>query len=169
MDTFIEKIVHKQKDIIDYLKILAIFIGGLTVIMASFYFLGQAFLCTIVIILAGYGGWFLITSTNTEFEYSFTNNFMDVDKIIAQRKRKRVVSLDIKDFDVFAKATDENIAKYNSNNSFKKVYVSTNKKNDELYFVVYKDKETGKAMLFFEPDDRMIEVIKKYIPQKVAL
>lgn len=40
-----------------------------------------------------YGGYILITNMSVEYEYIVTNGEMDIDKIIAKRRRKRLITV----------------------------------------------------------------------------
>lgn len=55
------------------------------------------------LILCGaiYGAYWLISGMSIEYEYILTNGEIDVDKIIAQRKRKRLVTVSAKTFEAF--------------------------------------------------------------------
>ena len=51
-----------------------------------------------LVVIAGsiYGIYWIASSRDLEFEYSVTNGDLTVDKIIHKRKRKRVVSFDVR-------------------------------------------------------------------------
>ena len=96
MDTFIEQIVPKKKDGKEWAIIVAVIVGLLVVFLALFLFSGYPFvlmLMPFLLVGAGYGGWYLLTTQNKEFEYCVTNGDIDIDCIIARRRRKRLVSV----------------------------------------------------------------------------
>ena len=102
MDTFMEKIVAKKqtpKDmltkagIIIAIPVVYILIMNIPVISQ---FLSGLWLFLIAALI--YGGYHLIRSRNIEYEYIVTNGDLDIDKIIARRKRKRIFSANCKDF-----------------------------------------------------------------------
>ena len=55
---------------------------------------------------AGYGTYFYVQNTDVEYEYTFTNGELDIDKIIAKKRRKSLVSVDISKFADFGKYED---------------------------------------------------------------
>ena len=91
MDTFVEQIIVKKKGP----KEIAIITGTilLVVILVFVLFLFLNYFSLVIDMLLIYGAWWLITGQNVEYEYSVTNGDIDIDQIIAQRKRKRVVSV----------------------------------------------------------------------------
>ena len=88
MDTFFEQIVRKKKTQAEWL-----IMGGTVVVAAVVLFailnvpilMQIPFISTLLIIGVGYGGWWLITSQNMEFEYCVTNGDIDIDLIIFKR------------------------------------------------------------------------------------
>lgn len=89
-----------------YDYILYIF-GSLFVALAIVLFLGISPISTILLIVLGYLVYYLISLRKIEYEYAFTNGELDIDKIIAQRKRKRVFSASCRDFEAFGKLDSE--------------------------------------------------------------
>ena len=65
-----------------------------------------AMLGLILAAAAGYGTYFAVQGSYVEYEYTFTNGELDVDKIVAKKKRTAMVSTDIKKFTAFGKYTD---------------------------------------------------------------
>ncbi len=109
MDIFIERIVERKKTIFDYMIIFSIFFGSLFVALAIVLFLGISPISTILLIVLGYLVYYLISLRKIEYEYAFTNGELDIDKIIAQRKRKRVFSASCRDFEAFGKLDSEKL------------------------------------------------------------
>ncbi|HEX3030256.1 MAG TPA: hypothetical protein VHT34_13385, partial [Clostridia bacterium] len=50
-----------------------------------------------------YVAYYLATSKNIEYEYIYTNGELDIDRIIAQKRRRRMFSTSCKNFDIVAK------------------------------------------------------------------
>lgn len=165
MDVFIEKIVQKQKDAKDIASIFGIWLLALIVS----YFAVVLIPAFGIMVAAGviYGAWYLATSLNLEFEYILTNGEMDVDKIIARRKRKRLFSVKGKDFEIFAPYTESYKNDYNSQAIKKKFYALSSLASPDAYFAIFEHKEFGKTLLVFEPDDRMISSFKAINPRRV--
>lgn len=163
MDIFIEKIVQKRKDTKDYLIIVGIvFLALVLMLLVLNYIPGMTFIFIIVI---GYLGYLLITSRNIEYEYAVTNGDLDIDKIIAQRKRKRVFSANCRVFEIVAKLNSSHFSDHYK--SYKNQLNCTSSLNNEnVYFAVlnYNKQQT---VLYFEPSEKMLKNFKTFIPRKV--
>ncbi|HHW00149.1 MAG TPA: hypothetical protein GXX36_11405 [Clostridiaceae bacterium] len=166
---FIEKLITKKKDAKDYLFTLAICFAGAIVILAS-PFLSQLvpFLGSIWLLIAAgviYGIYRFITSRNIEYEYIVTDGDLDIDMIIAQRKRKRIFSANCKEFDVVApyksQSHDSRLA-----NATKQIKAVSSMESKGVYFITlnYNGERTA---VFFEPDERILKAFKTFIPRKV--
>jgi hypothetical protein len=113
----------------------------------------------------GYLAYNFIKGRSIEYEYTVTNGDLDIDMIIAKKKRKRIFSANCKDFEVLAKLTsgqyDQNIKSIK-----KRIEAISSMDSTDIYFAtLVRDGE--KTLVFFEPHAKMIESFKKYIPRKV--
>ena len=167
MDSFIEKIVHKKKTpkdrIMSFGIILATFIVALAILLILTEFIAQfAFLLSIGAIFLGFR---FQSRSNVEFEYLVTNGSLDIDKIISQRKRVRIFSADCKEFDAVGRVKSKNYGPHVTNGA-EQLFAGTDMESESLYFVSlsYKSKKT---VLFFEPDQRMLDSFRRYIPSKI--
>lgn len=165
MDTFIEKIVARKKTSKDMMFNIGIILAGLILFFAlqMVPFLSSFFLLILVGVI--YGAYQLIKSRNIEFEYVVTNGDLDIDKIIAQRKRKRIFSASCKEFDIVAKVKSSHYGHHveTIKNRFEAV---SSMDSDNVFFATlnYKGEKT---VVFFEPDERMLNNFKTFIPRKI--
>lgn len=163
MDVFLEKIVQKRKDAKDYLIIIAVVVVSAILILLSLNYLYGMSLFFIAAIC--YAAYLVITSRNIEYEYAVTNGDLDIDKIIAQRKRKRIFSANCKNFEIVAKVKSSHFSDHYK--TFKNQLNCTGSmNNDDVYFIVlnYNNEQT---VVYFEPNEKMLENFKIYIPRKV--
>lgn len=165
MDIFMEKIVKRKKNIKDYLITAAVVIGAFILMqvviivdilrpMSLFFFVGIIYI-----------GYLLITTRNIEFEYAVTNGDLDIDKIIAQRKRKRIFSANCKNFEVVARVKSSHFTPQYK--SFKNhVDCASSRDGDDVYFIAlnYKNDQT---IVYFEPTEKMLQNFRTFIPRKV--
>lgn len=165
MDVFIEKIVQKKKDLKDIALSVLIWIAAVII-----SFIAIMFLSSFGVLIAGgamYGAWYLTTSFSLEFEYILTNGEIDVDKIIARRKRKRIITVNSRQFEIFAPYIQKYQNEYNSQTIKEKIYALSSIDSPDAYFAIFDHKETGKTLLVFEPDERMINNFKTLNPRRV--
>ena len=167
MDIFIEKLVDRKKDGKDILIITGvIFLTVLLsfIVLVNFMYLNM--FGPLIIAALIWACYIVVSSRSVEFEYSLTNNELDVDKIISRRKRKRVVTVDARKIEIFAPVLRERFARDTGN--IKKTYRCDGNRNpDGTYFVVFFEKDGGKSALIFEPNEKMIDGFRRYNPSKV--
>jgi len=175
MDMFIEKLVTRQRQGKDYA--IAAFAVFLTLLLSliSFVLIGGlaalAFLVPFLPLIIG-GFFFLcyriISRQNIEFEYSLTNNELDVDKIFARRKRKRIVTVNARNFDIFAPTSNFQFNQEKGSPALANTYdCSSSSKDANTYFIIFFGVDGRKSMLIFEPNQKMIDGFKRYAPNKV--
>lgn len=165
MDSFKEQIVKKEQTSRDSGMKMAFIIG--TVVLASAallagmvftFMLPVGFVAAVIII---FGGYRLIQSLDLEYEYIFTNGDLDVDKVIAAKSRKNLVTVKIGD------ATD--IGEFTGEDSGSRTVVMASACNSDMkdYFLDFKHSEYGDTRVIFTPDNEMLMTIKSYLPRQI--
>ncbi|MDD2392660.1 MAG: hypothetical protein PHN99_02285 [Eubacteriales bacterium] len=171
-NTFMEKIVRKKKDSKDYLMISGLILLYIVLILLILQFIPQILI--LIIFAGGWGLWWMIGSTNKEYEYSVTDHFIDIDCIIAQRKRVRVFAGNAKEFEMCARVNSDLFRDFSKGNR-KVLDLAPADDPARNYFIVTKNnakkaKTKGETvMVIFEPDERMIPSLKKFNPSKIKI
>ncbi len=170
MEIFIEEMVRKTKTSRDYLLM-----GGIVALAAVLVFIMvgvlmpmfSAFGSIIFLLAAGviYGAYYLIVSSNLEYEYSLVNTEIDIDKIMNKTRRKRITTASIRGLEAFGTKNSPDYNRYLTNSVVSKIYACSDKNADDVFFMVYNQGEK-KNMLIFNPSERIIEQIAKRNPQK---
>jgi len=163
MDMFIEKIVKKRKGIVDILLILLIVAAVIILSYLSLLFVPQ--FAMILMIAFFYLAYILISKLNIEYEYALTNGDLDIDMIISQKKRKRLLSVNCKDFDMVAKVNSSQYTRDIKECKNIKNFTSRNKNADVWFISMRKDGQA--TVILFEPLEKMIDNFIVYIPRKV--
>lgn len=162
MDSYCEQLVAKTRTAGDTAKIvMSIVISLLFAAICVFFMLvtGAAALLILAVVSIGVGVWFA-GEMGIEYEYMITNDEMDVDKIIGKRKRKRMITVDlrrvtdfepipcdIEDFDVIVQA-------------------STGLEKDAFcMFVEHSD--YGKVKIVFNPNRKIRDAIAQMVPKQL--
>lgn len=173
MDTFFEQIVVKKKTAADYALIALIIFAALAVSMLIFFFLIPLIgvLATVLMMGALYGAWWLITNRSVEFEYCVTSGDiitgdMDIDMIVARRKRKRIVSV--------AGSKIESLIPYRAaefaGRRFDRTVMAAPSLNEEgLWAFTYHSKKKGHTLVIFKPNDRVLKEFVATLPKLVQL
>ena len=165
MDSFCEQILRKKKGPLDWAIIVGTILLALAAMVASVYL--SAYISGLfVIILAGiaYGAWWLITSLNVEYEYCVTNGDIDVDQIVAQRKRKRLVSVPGRKVEFLLPYDPAAGGKYD-----RRVLVAASEKEEGLWCFAYHSKKNGHTFVVFQPDERVLRSLYEGLPKLVQM
>lgn len=162
MDNFYEQLVTTYKTI--HYKSIS-FIMYLDVILAVIMSLTFNLIPALVL-LAGFAGiYFYRRNLYIEYEYDFTNGEMDVDRIIQMKKRKRVLTFNIKDIELLAPEDSDEI-KYFSGKPDKIMTCYPPTSRETVYIAMI----TGgkeRLQLRFVPDKELLELCFKYNPRAV--
>ena len=171
MDLFVEQIIKRKRNGADYVKIALCVIAVFIVLMAMPLamripvFGSIAFLVCAGLIYLIYN---VIISINLEYEYCFTNGALDVDKIIAARRRKRLTELNAREIEFMGTTQNHAFRGYMDNREIKKVYACSALGDEGVFFVIY-SREGKKYMLLFNPNDEIKDGFRRLNPQKVYL
>lgn len=168
MDNFAEQLVKKHQTGSERTKKFLIMFGGsmLTFVLAaiSVVLLGNGLIPFIGLLLAagaGYGTFTLLQNMYVEYEYTFTNGELDIDKIIAKKKRKELVSLSVGKFTAFGKYEED---APEETEDMTVIFASSNIASEEYYADLRHD-QYGNTRLVFCPDEKMLENINKSLPR----
>ena len=169
MDNFAEQLVKKNETNADKTRrVTMLTVGILFSAALLFLTIFQArspllvFLGFALAAAAGYGTYYFVQNTYVEYEYTFTNGELDVDKIIAKKKRRGMLSTSIRQFTDFGKY-EEGMEESDDMT----VIMATDNIASHEYYADFTDETVGSARLIFVPDERMLENIKKFLPAKL--
>lgn len=168
MDTFIEQIVPMRKTTGQMFLQMFYWFAAVIISVVIFFVMGIIPSIGIFGFVAMGGAFYLAfrlsSNLNIEYEYSVTNEFFDLDKITARRKRKRILSIKIKDFEsfgIFDAARQEH-------RNYDKRIIAGNVGGEGVYYGSLRVKDMGHVLLVMEPEERVLNALKKYLPSQVA-
>lgn len=104
MDTYSEQLVTRASTGADKAKKILISVGS--ILIATLLMWLSIVFAAYTLILLVFGvlglGVYLVSNMDVEYEYIITNDEMDIDKIIGRRKRKRLITIDLRSAEDFA-------------------------------------------------------------------
>ena len=166
MDNFAEQLVKKNLTASEKTKNTAITVAGITgtiiLILFGLLAIGRPVLSVIGFLLAVGAGYFTfnnIQSSYIEYEYTFTNGELDIDKIIAKKKRKALISIEVNKFTDFGKYND-NIEEPDNMT----VVMSSDNIASHEYYADFQHDDYGLTRLVFAPNEKILDNIKRYLP-----
>lgn len=168
MDNFAEHLIKKELTGGDKAKRMIILVGGIVIAVMLVFFsvlmLGQGLLPFVGLALAavtGYGTYFIVTNMYVEYEYTFTNGELDIDKIIARKKRREMLSVSVGKFREFGRY-DDSVPEETDDMTV--VFATSNIASEEWY-ADFDHEAYGSTRLVFCPNENMIENMKKNLPR----
>lgn len=167
-DVFIEYLVKRKSTPQTTLAKAGIIAAVILVSLACITFSGflGPFSTFGLLIAAGavYGGYYLLTSMNLEYEYAVTNGDLDIDKIVAQRKRRRIVSVNCRQVEAFGRYN----ADEHANKGYQtKIMACDSPNSQELWYCVIRLKEKGQTLVVFNASEKMLSGIKPFLPRPI--
>lgn len=166
-DVFLEQLVKKKNTGMDIFKKVLIMLAGILLCLVALNFVFSQFFGPIALLVAVgaiYFAWFFITALNLEFEYIYTNGEIDVDKIMAKRKRKRLTTVKISAFEEFDKF---NMERFRSQQYDVTLNASSSMSDPDTRYAVYHNRDNKKCILIFNPDDRLLPEIEKIYRRRI--
>lgn len=169
MDNFSEQLVTRKETKSDKVSRIGTLITGslftLCLVLLGLLQLSQPVITLMFLLLAAAGGYMtylLVQGRYVEYEYTFTNGELDIDKIIAQKKRKELLTVEVRNFSDFGKYSFD----MEETEDMTVVYATDNIISNE-YYADFEHKEYGRTRLIFVPDEKMLDNIKKFLPAKL--
>lgn len=169
-DVFIERMVKKKFEGKDALVLVGIVVGIALCILIALYvglvLIRFPALGLLAAVGAGYGGYKLMSMRLLEYEYSLTNGYITVDKIMNRSSRKRLTSFECsscEEIGEYAKSVERLRSRTFDNRVFAAEYADFR----NSWYMVVNGTKTGRTLVVFDPDEDLQEAIKKFIPRSL--
>ena len=164
-DVFVEQLVkHKLRPKNILIKVLAIVVAVIITLTIWLIVPTYSYIIFTAAVLLAY---VVFRSQDYEFEYIFTNGDLDVDRIVSQRRRKRVMSTDCRSINVMAPYTPENEYLTKKYDIVRTVDYSSSPKAEGRWFFIFTGGSGAQVMVIFEPGKRLLEAMKHELKDKV--
>lgn len=165
MDHYCEFLVRKTPDKKD--MALRGLIIALTMLVSLFCVACAILFLTLPLVLimiaAVYLGYTLALSTIYEYEYLVTNNDFDVDKIIGKRKRKRLITVNLKKVEEIGEYTGK------EGNGVAATVMADDNTGENAWYLIANHESYGKVLLLFTPSLKMLKTINYALPYSLRL
>ena len=167
-DLYLEELVLRKKTLKDKVITVGLIAFGLFLWTGAYLwrfsllYLFPAIVVTVVAI-------FVLPKLNVEWEYTYVDAELDVDKIFNRAKRKRVGTYEIKKAEIIAPANSHRLD-YHNNNQKMKVMDFTSlfpERQKYVYAMIIEDDKNGMLKVLFEPSQQMLEDMRRRAPRTV--
>lgn len=162
-ENYMELLVKKENTFKDTLaRSLCIAITAVAVLLAMAG--GIVFLIAAVVL--GLLTYFVWLNTDLEYEYLYVDKELQIDKIMAKTKRKKVATFEIERMEILAPANSHRLDSY-KNRTFKESDYSSRRKMqpDTRLVMIY----NGEKRIFLENKPELSQIIRAVAPRKVFM
>ena len=161
-DVFKEQIVKKDPKTIDSLKRAGIIILAVILIIIAFLFI-QGF-APIISLGIGFGAYMLMSFLNIEYEYVFTNGDLDIDIIYNRSRRKRLMTVNMKEIEIMAHIEDKvHAGDFSSAQETIDYSSGTPNENTYIFLTTFKSK---KVRVIIEPNEKLLSAIAGVVSRR---
>ena len=161
-DIFNEQIVKRQSTARD--AAIRVCLVILLVLIGVFSFVFLNIFALMVIFGTGYGAFFLMSYLNVEYEYTFTSGELDIDIIYNRARRKRLLSVNLKQIEIMAHIDDPNHSGTFKSAQEIRDYSSGTKGDNTYAFLAVIDGKKTKVII--EPNDKMLKTFSKVLTRR---
>lgn len=175
MDNFREESISKVNSGVNTLIYVLAFAGmiffGFFALMNFMSILNGNFNVPIIVttLISGgltYGCFVARNNQRVEYDYTFTNGILDIAKVINNSRRKRLLSTDIRGFEIIAPTSDEGFQRLLHHGGIENKFNYFLNRGGGLYYGVFIH-EGKKSLLVFEPSNALLKMFKIYNPRNV--
>lgn len=98
-----------------------------------------------------------------EYEYLYVDKELQIDRILGKSRRKRMETLDLKQFEILAPMRSHELDKYRNKN-YKVADYSSGAENAEKYMLI-----VGEKKIVFEPTAELVKTMRMFAPRNVFM
>lgn len=170
LDGVVECLVPRKKTVGTYAARFVVFLLDvilLAIALVIFIYFTSYFIVDVVILIICFvATWFVIRSTNIEYEYSFFEGDFAVDKIINKSKRKRVKRVNFSKLEMIAPEKSKRLGGNPNSNAIKYDYSTLDDEYQDYVAVLLND-DGQRVEIKFSPNEELLNVLKRKYPRKV--
>ncbi len=167
MDIFTEQLVKRPSSGKTVALKALIGVAAAVLCLISVYLMLLGFAIALFIILGVcYCAYVLMSNFEVEYEYIVTNGEIDIDKIIAQRTRKRLLTAKASAFERFGKLADAPAIEAGTTTIQAE---GTGANVTEAYYADLPHPALGNVRLIFSPEEKVIEALRPYFSRNLRV
>ena len=159
-EVYYEILVARKKDPkLQMGQIVTVLLAGVCAVAVLFGFIYGILLAPIFGLMC----YFLTIRNRVEYEYLYVDRELQIDRITNQSKRRKMETLDLKQFEILAPIRSHELDSYRKRAGAVLDYSSGEEANNpQKYMLVIGDKK-----VIFEPTPELVQTIRMFAPRKV--
>ena len=143
-------------------------LGDLTGVFATLIVIGNwpawSLIALLGLIGLGFATYFVFRNTNLEYEYSYFEGEMRVDKIMGKATRKKLATFDFNKMDMMAPVDSP---RFHNAQGMKAVNYSTRSAEDTTYGAILYNDQNEQVFLMFTPNEELMAALQRLAPRKI--
>ena len=175
MDIFCETLVKRKFTPKDRTKIKLLF--ALLLICSVIFILvipaivlanGLAYITTISLLIYGliiFLVWKKLKSMQLEYEYIIVNDTLDIDMIVAQKKRSRLLSLDLKTVEAAGRYQR---GQFEGRPFDTVIHAEKNLDGHDNFYMLLSHPTARRTIIIFTPNEEMLGVLHQTLPRQIS-
>lgn len=138
--------------------------AGVLLITAVIFVLGLSipYLMIAFLIMLGVD-FYVIRSLDLEYEYSYINGSLDIDKIMSKSSRKKLFEMNVNELEIMAPSGAPELRPFQGLKAVDYTSGETGRRVYEMIVI----KNGNKKKILFEPNDTIVDGMRMYGPRKV--
>lgn len=146
-------------------KKAGILIGGsvLTAIVTLGALLTSRFILLLPALIAGFGTWYLWTQNRIEYEYIISGDELEVTKILAESRRKPMMSISTMKFTAFG-----NLREAPQPSPSMTLVLACTAQDETAFYADFDHPELGQTRLIWTPNDDILLYLTKHMPRTLG-
>ncbi len=161
-DIFIEQIVRKKKSSKDTLRAIGGFVAAGIVTLISVSIIPGLF--PLVLLGTAFLAYFNSIFCNIEYEYQFTNTELDIDAIYNKQRRKKKISLNLKDSVIIYNSSNQSSA--NQYSKVKAIDYSSGNEGITTYNIITNINGV-QTKLIIEPNENLVNAMEQKLGRRI--
>lgn len=146
-----------------------LFLKYLLYVLTALFFLASIVISPLLFVLfiaLGVASYFYTLSSDLEYEYTYIEGELAIDKIKSKSRRKKVTKIDMDELMIIAPKGHRELNSYYNNKDCKQINVTSNEPGRKIYDAAYRH-GSSMEIISFEPDDNILDKIRTKYPRKV--
>ena len=146
-------------------KASAILIGGglLTLLLLIFASVFAAVALLLIAAAAGFATWYFWTQERIEYEYIISGDQLEVTKIIAESKRKPMLTVELRAFTAFGQ-----LANAEPLSAGATTVLACTAQDETAFYADFDHSDYGQTRLIFTPNDDILLYLTKHLPRNLS-
>ncbi len=166
-DLYSECIVKRKTPMYTFAIKLLLFVA--MCVAVTFMVLMVSVIPFLIAVAIGVLYYFYAASVNLEYEYTFVNGGLDVDKIMNKSRRRKLLTFDFNHLEIMAAENSHLLDSYRQKSCKVYDFTSLNAENADKVYVIYGTDKNEMIKVLFEPDEKMLNDMRNNAPRKVNI